>query len=224
MNIVKMQAKVVFTHVIQGQIYHGDPNHPNKEDGQRLRVKEEHVDELERLGFAKLLRFREVEDAGEDAAGQAAGATILGERPGLDNAISNPGGEQFNSLPTAAELAQIAKDQAKAAEKPAPALQEQEQEQHQEELKDSSGGAGGDDDGKIVIPTEIGKSIVIGGEGREATIKFVGSGWYEISAVGEDGETVSKKLRKGEVETAVADYEAALAAAAAAKDPTDPPR
>ena len=73
MKVTRMLALTAFSHVIMGQIYHGDPDHPS-EEGRKPYVKEEHVDELERLGYAKPITYREVEDEG------ARGATILGTR------------------------------------------------------------------------------------------------------------------------------------------------
>lgn len=73
--MLKMQAKERFSRVIGGQQYYGDPDHPNKDNGQRFTVlNEAHADQLEAEGVATRVKTKEVED---DDLG---GADFMGER------------------------------------------------------------------------------------------------------------------------------------------------
>lgn len=228
MKLTRMLALMAFSHVIQGQQYHGDPAHPD-EEGRKPFVKEEHVDELERLGYAKPIKFREVEDEGAADIPQQRGATILGERPDLVNAISNPGGDSYNNNPTEKELQDLER-------KRADDLAEQERRAAEGgdggegsgdaggegQGGEGDGGEGGEDGDKLALAPNIGGTVDLNHDDTTVTIKTLGGGWYEASGLGPDGEPLTQKLRKADAEKMIADFEAAVAAAN--RDPDEAPR
>lgn len=215
MKIVRALALIPFAHVIMGQQYHGDPDHPD-EDGRKPRVKEEHVEELERLGYISPIETREVVKGEDDDDADAPknedgpkGATILGEQPGLDNALSNPGGDgvRFNPNPQDLGVDEQSGQAGADNDKPQGEGEGHRQEGGEGERQPGGEGEGDADNTGLILPTDIGESVaLVYDDNHSATLKFVGGGWYEIAGTDEDGTPASKKIRKADAEKLLTEY------------------
>lgn len=69
--MIRMKALRQFSRTIRGQIYYGDPKHPNEENGQRFTARNEaDAKELEDGGYAKRVQTRELDEGDEPVTGE----------------------------------------------------------------------------------------------------------------------------------------------------------
>lgn len=211
MTNIRMKALMAFSHVIQGQVYHGDPEHPDVENGRKFWAKEEHEEELTRLKLAKKVKMKEVEEDDDTSTSAKLPTEISG-----DNALRNPGGDGFdlNGLSRDALIAGNGAGQpvqnviSTQDGSPTPAELEKTKAAEAKSSAATGGGEGrsgaGEGDGEFTLPADNQTLRLSDGE-NEIVILANGGGWYTVTAVGADGgEDVVEKLRKKDLESNLA--------------------